>query len=76
MGYGYQYPSGKIISNTSAHNGRFGKILALENSVIEVLLSENLDGVSADITLNANCSIEGVIVRVKLTSGTVIAYRL
>ena len=76
MGYGYDYPSGLIIKNTNAHNGRFGKVLALEDSVIEVLLSENLDGATSSITLNANCCIEGVITRVKLTSGTVIAYRL
>ena len=76
MNYGYQYPSAKIIANTQAHNGRFGKVLALEDSVIEVLLSENIDGATSNVTLNANCSLEGVITRVKLTSGSVIAYRL
>ena len=76
MNYGYQYPSAKIIKDTNAHNGRFGKVLALEDSVIAVLLSENIDGATTTITLNANCSLEGVITRVKLTSGSVIAYRL
>ena len=70
------YPAAKIITNTSAHAGRFGKVVALEDSVIATLLSENLDGTGTNITLNANCSIEGVISRVKLTSGSVIAYKL
>ena len=72
----YDYPSARIIKNTNANDGRFGKILALEDSVIEVLLSENIDGAASTITLNANCCIEGVITRVKLASGSVIAYRL
>ena len=70
------YPSAKIITNTAAHDGRFGRIVALEDTVITQLLSENLDGTASNITLDANCSIEGVITRVKLTSGTVVAYRL
>ena len=76
MNYGYQYPSGKIITNTAAHDGRFGKVVALEDTVINTLLSENLDGTASNITLDANCSIEGVITRVKLTSGSVVVYRL
>ena len=68
------YPAAKIIKDTAVHNGRFGKVVALENSVVAILLSENIQGDQSDITLNSNCSIEGVITRVRLTSGTVIAY--
>lgn len=70
------YPSALIIKNTIANNGRFGKVVALEDSVIQTLLAESVDGALSSVTLKANCSIEGVITRVKLTSGTVIAYRL
>ena len=28
MGYGYDYPAAKIINDTAAHTGRFGKIVA------------------------------------------------
>ena len=70
------YPSALIIKNTNAHDGRFGKVVALEDSVVQTLLAESIDGALSNVTLNANCSIEGVITRVKLASGTVIAYRL
>ena len=70
------YPAAKIITNTAAHDGRFGKVVALEDSVIATLISENVEGTASNITLDANCSIEGVIKRVKLSSGTVVAYSL
>ena len=28
MGYGYEYPAAKIINDTAAHTGRFGKVVA------------------------------------------------
>ena len=32
MGYGYDYPAAIIITDTSAHTGRFGKVHALKDS--------------------------------------------
>ena len=32
------YPAAKIINDTNAHTGRFGKIVALQDSVINTLL--------------------------------------
>ena len=40
MGYGYEYPAAKIINDTAAHTGRFGKMVALQDSVIDTIVSE------------------------------------
>lgn len=74
---GYNYPGAEYISDTSAHTGRFGKVVALENSVIATLVAEDITGNAlTSVTLNADCEICGVITSVTLTSGSVIAYRL
>ena len=65
-----------IINDTSTVTGRFGCIKALKDSVIATLVSENITGDLTSIDLKSNCSIEGVITSITLTSGTVIAYRL
>ena len=44
MGYGYDYPAAKIINDTAAHTGRFGKIVAIQDSVINTLVAENITG--------------------------------
>ena len=71
------YPAGRIISDTTTVNGRFGKITALEDTVIATLRSQNIrPAVATSVTLNANCSIEGVITQVILSSGSVIVYSI
>jgi hypothetical protein len=72
----YEYPSAKIVNDTSAITGRFGKLQANENTVIASLTAQNIDGASTSITLNASCEICGVITAFQLSSGSVIAYRL
>ena len=76
MGYGYDYPAAKIINDTAAHTGRFGKIVAIQDSVINTLVAENITGDLTSIDLKSNCKIEGVITSITLASGTVIAYFL
>ena len=70
------FPAAVIINATSTVTGRFGCIKALKDSVIATLVSENITGDLTSIDLKSNCSIEGVITSITLTSGTVIAYRL
>ena len=70
------YPAAKIINDTDAHTGRFGCIKALQDSVINTLVAENISGDLTDLQFKSNTAIEGVITSVKLDSGTVIAYLL
>lgn len=70
------FPAAVIINDTSTVTGRFGCIKSLKDSVIATLVSENITGDLTSIDLKSNCSIEGVITSITLTSGTVIAYRL
>ena len=69
------YPAAKIINDTATHTGRFGKIVALQDSIL-TLQSPNINGDLTSIQFNTNRPIEGVITSIKLDSGTVIAYRL
>ena len=70
------YSAAEIITDQTAHTGRFQCVKALENSVIATLVSENIDGTKTSVTINSNCSIEGVITSITLASGQVIAYYL
>ena len=72
----YEYPSAKLVKDTAAHTGRFGKLQANEDTVIASLTAQNIDGASTSITLNASCELCGVITGFTLASGSVIAYRL
>ena len=76
MGYGYEYPAAKIINDTAAHTGRFGKVGALQDSVINTLAAENITGDLTSLQFKSTAEICGVITSVKLDSGTVIAYSL
>ena len=76
MGYGYDYPAAKIINDTAAHTGRFGKVDALNDAVINTLVAENITGDLTGISVSATGEVCGVITSVKLDSGTVIAYSL
>jgi formyltetrahydrofolate synthetase len=74
---GYKYPGAEYIDDTVAHTGRFGKIVATENSVIASLTAMDYSGNTLSaIPLNASCEMEGVFTSITLTSGTVIAYKL
>jgi hypothetical protein len=75
---GYAYPGAEFIDDTAvAHTGRFGKIVALEDSVIASLTAQDWTGNTLSaIPFKASCEIEGVFTSVTLTSGTVVAYRL
>jgi hypothetical protein len=74
---GYAYPGAEFIDDTVAHTGRFGKIVALENSVIASLTAMDYTGNTLSaIPLNASTEIEGVFTSITLTSGTVVAYKL
>ncbi|BAQ92399.1 hypothetical protein [uncultured Mediterranean phage uvMED] len=70
------YSAAKIIDDQATHTGRFQCVKALEDTVIHTLVSENITGTKSAVTINSNCSIEGVITSIKLTSGSVIAYVL
>ncbi len=70
------YSAGVILNSTDTVTGRFACIKALKDSVIDTIVSENITGDLTSIDLKSNCSIEGVITSITLTSGTVIAYRI
>ena len=73
----YMYPGAEYIDDTAAHTGRFGKIVALADSVIAAIDTEDITGNSmAAAPLKASCEICGVITSITLTSGSVMAYRL
>ena len=65
---------GELITDTAAHTGRFGCIKALQDSVINTLVAENITGDLTGLQFKSNTAIEGIITSVKLDSGTVIAY--
>ena len=68
------YPAAKIINDTAAHTGRFGCIKALQDSVINTLVAENITGDLTSLQFKSNTAIEGVITSITLASGTVVAY--
>ena len=41
---GYVYPSAEYIDDTAAHTGRFGKVVALENTVIASMTADDITG--------------------------------
>ena len=74
---GYAYPGAEYISDTSAHAGRFGKICALEDTVIATLVAEDYTGNTLTaVPLKATGEMYGIFTSVTLTSGTVVAYRI
>lgn len=74
---GYAYPGAEYIADTSAHTGRFGKIVALEDSVIASLSADDYTGNALSaIPFKASCELCGVFTSITLTSGTVVAYKL
>jgi hypothetical protein len=74
---GYRYAGAEFIDDTVAHTGRFGKVVALEDSVIASMTVQDWTGNTLSaIPFKASTEIEGVFTSITLTSGTVVAYRL
>jgi len=74
---GYKYPGAEYISDTDPHTGRFGKIAALEDTVIATLVAEDYTGNAlTSVVLNASCEMYGVFTSIDLASGSVVAYRI
>ena len=73
----YAYPSSEYIADTVAHTGRFGKVVALENTVIASMAAEDVTGNALTaVTLNSSCEFCGVITSITLASGQVVAYEI
>ncbi len=73
------YPAAIIITDTSAHTGRFGKVhclTAAEATFVAENLTENGSATINGITMGVGSEIEGVITSITLASGQVIAYRI
>jgi|APGre2960657404_1045060.scaffolds.fasta_scaffold31958_4 hypothetical protein len=74
---GYVYAGAEYIEDTAAHTGRFGKIVALEDTVISSLTAQDYTGNAlTSIQFKANSELIGVFTSITLTSGTVVAYKL
>ena len=72
-----EYSGAEYIDDTVAHIGRFGEIVALEDSVIATLTAMDYTGNALTaIPLKASCELCGVFTSITLTSGTVVAYRI
>ncbi len=57
----YLYPGAEFIDDTAAHTGRFGKIVALEDSVIASLTAIDWTGNTLSaIPFKASTELEGV----------------
>ena len=79
MGYGYAPTKATIITNTAAQTGRFVKIMALEDTVIDSLttsaITQNGSSTISGIVFNTAACIEGLeITSITLQSGSVVAY--
>ena len=73
MGY---YPAAVIINDTGAHTGRFGKVVALQDSVIATIVSDTISGDLTALQFKSTAEIEGIITSITSSSGTVVAYRV
>jgi hypothetical protein len=72
-----EHSGAEYIDDTVAHTGRFGEIVALEDSVIATLTAMDYTGNALTaIPLKASCKLCGVFTSITLTSGTVVAYRI
>tara|TARA_R100001510_G_C7599922_1_gene166848 strand:+ start:199 stop:420 length:222 start_codon:yes stop_codon:yes gene_type:complete len=68
------YTKAKILTGTAVHSGNFGRIVALEDTVINTLTSDVISGTLSGVNLSSNVSIDLDILSIKLDSGSVIAY--
>ena len=77
----YEYPAAIIITDhTQAYTGRFGKVVALKNSTVDLVaenITENTSSAIAGIPIHHSAEVCGVITSVQVSSGdAVIAYYL
>lgn len=69
---GFEY-----ISDTSAHTGRFRRIYAVADAVINTATIQNATGNTfSAVPLSHGDYIDGVFTSVTLTSGKVVAYKI
>lgn len=71
------YPAAIIITDTSAHTGRFGKVFCLTDAsatFVSPNVTKNGSSTVSGITLKANNEITGVFTSITLASGSVVAY--
>ena len=68
------FTTAKILTGTSVHSGKFAKIVALEDTVINTLTSDVITGTLSSVNLGKNVAIELDVLSIKLSSGSVIAY--
>jgi hypothetical protein len=62
------YPGAEFIDDTAAHTGRFGKIVALEDSVINTATALDYTGNTLSaIPFKASCEIAGVFTSITLS---------
>ena len=76
---GMSFPAAIIITDQTAHTGRFGKIHALEDAVMTLVspnVTENGSSTVSAIPIKHGSEVEGVFTSITLASGTVIAYRI
>lgn len=67
----------ELITDTSAHTGRFFRLYALEASVINTATVQNASGNTfSAVPIPAGGAIDGLFTSVTLTSGKVVAYKL
>lgn len=67
----------ELITDTSAHTGRFFRVYALEASVINTATVQNASGNTfSAVPIPAGGAIDGLFTSVTLTSGKVVAYRV
>jgi len=67
----------KLITDTSAHTGRFFRLYALEATVINTATVQNASGNTfSAVPIPAGGAIDGLFTSVTLTSGKVVAYKL
>ena len=77
----YDYPAAIIITDhTQAYTGRFGKVVALKNSTVDLVaenITENTSTTISAIPIHHSAEVCGVITSVQISSGAaVIAYYL
>ena len=77
----YDYPAAIIITDhTQAYTGRFGKVVALKNSTVDLVaenITENTSTTISGIPIHHSAEVCGVITSVQISSGdAVIAYYL
>jgi len=64
----------EVISDTNAHPGRYGAIMALGGTAVIATAVQPVGGNLSTVTLDTNGIIRGDFTSITLTSGSVLAY--